>query len=855
MDPEDELLQMHLLRDYRSSLTRTRLLQEQLLDSLQSRNIKLFTSLLEQISKSGIDVNRVFPGEPGETCLDIACMEGLSEFVPILLEKGANVNRINEDANCAAIHYATEQNHENVLRVLLEDPMINPNLQAAFQTALHIAVSNNNLVCARLLLEKGASPNVVNSKGLTPLHMAAMRKQRAMVELIFDKATLAPDIDSYKDYNKETTRDVLKKLLPDLLLPPPVDRRPDVNLLKYHLTANDEKSFLECLKKISNNAEIDAQILIAMAAQRNFETAISELLKRRPANYNLEKAADIAIQKNSPHILRLLLNNFTDMDVEAANRLLFTVCIELGIPGSGGSQDMLNRLECLRLVLERDQVNVRCTDEKGNTPLHYAARADSREAVMMLLAKGSYIGHVNAFGSPAVADISASTLSQYFDDSIQARREQTNEYLIEFDYKCLNPHNTDLKQHRREMDLFQYIAGNTGLKHLLKHPLLSSFIYLKWQRIRLVLRASFAFHLLLYVLLNAYIIGAARTKTFTKSNTDDAVPVAPFSVIIFRTLASIVLAILAFWKLSQLVMSPCCYILNFGNWSELVLVILEFLVLYDVGPVSLAAPVTLLSAWQLVVMMGQYSWLSADIEIFKTVSWKFLRFLAVYALLIFAFALAFFVLFQHNENFLDLGQSMFKTIIMLTGEFDADEIPFKSYPYMSHLVFVLFVFLIAIVLLNLLNGLAVNDTTEILGKAELVGLISRIRLISYVENTVISTVYDHTPHCCLSHYCLCNWRNKPLASLAKQVLVFPEYLKKGKLNIELYNSTRMDSGIIKRARELLSRRNRESDTERIIGELDKMKEKLASIDISLNALRQGLDNNNVNVRRDDNTSS
>ncbi|XP_076380610.1 transient receptor potential cation channel protein painless-like [Megalopta genalis] len=854
MDREDEVLQMHLLRDYGSSSTRTEL-HEQLLGSPRSRNIKLFASLLEKISKSGVDINRMHPGKQRVTCLDIACKEGLTDFVRILLEKGADVNRINEDANYAAIHYATKKGHEGVLRVLLENPMVNPNLQAASQTALHIAVSNDNLVCAELLLEKGASPNVVNSKGLTPLHMAAMRKQRDMVELILDKATLAPDLDSYKDYNKETTRDVLKRLQWNLKLPPPVDRRPDVHLLQYHLTANDDKSFLECLKNISNNAEIDAENLIAMAAQRNFENAISELFKRLPVSYNLEKAADIAIQKNSPHILRLLLNNFADMDVEAANRLLFTVCIDLGIPGSGGSQDTLNRLECLRLVLERDQVNVRCTDGKGNTPLHYAARADSREAMAMLLAKGSYIGHVNKFGSPAVYDISASILSQYFDDCIQAdKKEHTNIRVIKFDYRCLNPHNTDPEQRRREMNLFQYIAGNADLKHLLMHPLLSSFIYLKWQKIRLVLRASFAFHLLLYVLLNAYIIGAAGTRTFTKSDNQisEALPEIPPAVIIFRTLASIVLSILAFWKLLQLVTSPCCYLSNFGNWCELVLVVLEFLVLYDVGPDSMAALVTLLSAWHLVVMMSQYSWLSADIEIFKTVFWKFLRFLAVYALLIFAFALAFFILFQHNENFLDLGQSMFKTIIMLTGEFDADEIPFKSYPYMSRLVFVLFVFLIVIVLLNLLNGLAVNDTTEILGKAELIRLISRVRLISYVENTIINTDYDHAPHCWLPNCCLHNWQCNPLVFLAPKVLMFPGHLNNGTLSIEPYDSSKMDSGIIKRARVILSRKDRESYTERIIGELNKVKERLVLIDVSPNALRQGLDNNN---RTDDSTPS
>nr|XP_033333797.1 transient receptor potential cation channel protein painless-like [Megalopta genalis] len=721
------------------------------------------------------------------------------------------------------------RNNENVRRVLLENPMDNLNQQATSQNDLHVAVSKNDLISAELLLKKGASPNVVNSNGLTPLHMAAMMKHRAMVELIFDNAAHAPNLDSCRDYNKETTRDVLKRLLPDLM---------------YQLIANDEKGFLECLKKTSNNVEIDAGKLIAMATRRNFENAIAELLKRRPDDCNLEKATTIAVQKNSPHILRLLLNNFADMNVEAANRLLFTVCIDLGIPGSGGSQDTLNRLECLRLILEGDKVNVRCTDKKGNTPLHYAARADSREAVTMLLAKGSYIGHTNAYGTPAVADISASTLSQYFDNSIQAKREQTNGCIIEFDYKCLNPYDPNLIRQKPEMDPFKYIAGNTGLKHLLKHPLLSSFIYLKWQRIRIILRASFAFHLLHYVLLNVYIIGAARMRTFSKYNdqTDEAVLVAPAAVDTFRMLATVILAIFAFWKLLHVVTWPRCFVSNFRNWTELLLVILEFLVLYDVGPVSMAASVTLLSAWHLVVMMGQYSWLSTDIEILKTVSWNFLRFLAVYALLILAFAVAFFVLFHQNRNFVNLGRSMFKTIIMLTGEFDANEMPFESYPFMSHLVFVLFVFLIVIVLLNLLNGLAVNDITDILCKAELVGLISRIGLISYVENIVIGRNHGHAS---LWDYCLCNWRLMIPTSLVNQVLVFPKHLKESKLSVELYDSSEMDSGIIKKAKEVLSRRDRESDTERIISELDKVKESLASMDVSLNALRQGLGNNNV----------
>lgn len=121
--------------------------------------------------------------------------------------------------------------------------------------------------------------------------------------------------------------------------------------------------------------------------------------------------------------------------------------------------------------------------------------------------------------------------------------------------------------------------------------------------------------------------------------------------------------------------------------------------------------------------------MSTGIEIFKTVSLNFIKFLFLYAFLILSFALAFYTLFkdgdEENKPFPNAPQSIFKTIVMLTGEFEASDIPFVIHPVLGHLIFVLFEFLIAIVLFNLLTGLAVSDTQEILSEAELVSLISR----------------------------------------------------------------------------------------------------------------------------------
>jgi len=52
-------------------------------------------------------------------------------------------------------------------------------------------------------------------------------------------------------------------------------------------------------------------------------------------------------------------------------------------------------------------------------------------------------------------------------------------------------------------------------------------------------------------------------------------------------------------------------------------------------------------------------------------------------------------------------------------------------------LFALFIFIIAMVLLNLLTGLAVSDTHAIKSKSELLSLVSRIRVIYEIESTLL----------------------------------------------------------------------------------------------------------------------
>ncbi|XP_017885282.1 transient receptor potential cation channel protein painless-like [Ceratina calcarata] len=903
MDSKD--VKMHLLCDYTSS-SKSQTIYKLLWEYVQSRKFENFKCLLEQNldrEPPAIDVNHIYSKESNKTWLDVAIEKDFPEFVQFLLNKGANVNRVNKTLNRGPIHLATERACKTgkfeVLDILLKERTINPNLEAAQRTALHFAVKEQNLECARRLLEKGASPNILNTQGVTALHLAAMQKDSDMVNLIMTQSKHILKLE-YEDYNEQTTRELLKKNFPNIQLPPPVEKQgANVQDLKSYLNNHDEVNFLKCLEEVEEDeVNKQAENLIELAIKNNLPNTVAALLKKTDrVKPNLEKAASLAIQKGSPDILRQLLETVKSRNIKSRNvensllmddgkllrpdlnveKLLMDACIELSTPTRKDCGTAEERLNCFKMIVKED-VDLRCKDSKDgkkNTPLHHAASADCREAMTQLLEKGSYIGDMNAFNIPAIADIPVSILSKYFDDCIQAKREKANEYTIEFNYKCLMPKNPEFYMERqnknvifsdesiREMDVFRYIAGNNNLKQLLTHPLLSSFLYLKWHRIRHIVYLNFVFYLIVYVLLNAYIL---RTTYVRGNNTEtNSIEIEgeakELSVHVLRIFTGIALGLLALREFLQLLSSPSDYLWSSENWIEMTLVIFAFITIND-GNVQIVAMTILLSAWELVIQMGKHPRMSTSIEMFKTVSFNFMHFFFFYAFLILAFALAFFTIFKDGENFPDPGRSLFKTIIMLTGEFEAGDIPFNTHPIFSHLIFVLFVFLIAIVLFNLLNGLAVSDTAEILHKAELVGLISRIKVLAYFENIACGKMYT--------------WKFNPLTFLVEKVLLFPSYLRSGKLTVQpqdgleisrrlhykaqpdtssetlsekVMPTFKIDPSVIKQAKDILSKRRQETDNEKLFNKMNKLEERFDVIETVLVSMKETIDNN-VNVARD-----
>jgi hypothetical protein len=136
----------------------------------------------------------------------------------------------------------------------------------------------------------------------------------------------------------------------------------------------------------------------------------------------------------------------------------------------------------------------------------------------------------------------------------------------------------------------------------------------------------------------------------------------------------------------------------------------------------------------------------------KTVSLNYCWFLFSYVFLIIAFAFSFYSLLHKNANhssteydsedghdfFLNPLLSVMKTFIVMMGEFEATSFMTEMLNSKTYFwLFALFMFIIAMVLLNLLTGLAVSDTQAIKSNADQLCLVSRIRLIYEIECTLL----------------------------------------------------------------------------------------------------------------------
>lgn len=200
--------------------------QDQLLQALLDRNIRLFYELLQ---RKDVNPNHKYEKPHYATCLEIACRSiGCDEFVRVLLQYvKPNINQIHPEP----IHHAAKKGHYEALKVLLDDKRTKVNaVDSSGRTALHFAVkefgkggfddsAQRSEKCVELLMRHpDVNINLPNNKGFTPIFEAGYHGGKEAIETVlkyakeFDKFL---ELDGSTGMGK-TARTVIYEKYPEL---------------------------------------------------------------------------------------------------------------------------------------------------------------------------------------------------------------------------------------------------------------------------------------------------------------------------------------------------------------------------------------------------------------------------------------------------------------------------------------------------------------------------------------------------------------------------------------------------------------------------------------------------------------
>jgi len=606
--------------------------------------------------------------------------------------------------------------------------------------------------------------NMPNRNGYTAIGLAVLHRNRSYIERILQHPSAKRlHLDYYPERNESTMREIIMQKYPGLesLLPAPLmesldssDR--DIKLLAA-LQHDKYDIFIENLDSENPNPSYDEPYyssLLEIACQMKNCKQFVELLLDRGADPNI---------MNRVTGMPLLHATARSGNFEVLEILLKRQNLVLGLKDNKGrtilhwwarvcerNQGDKERLEnCFKRLLQRGvccQVGIDCKDKWGITPLCTAIVCKNRDRVIMLLRNGADVTAFECF-DPILQSCSTSVLEDILD------------YCLESNNGPANSEHLMVTLRYRTIEKMLFLAEVPHHKHILRHPAFSVFLNLTWKRtMKLFFSLNVAFYVMFLTFLNAYIFHSESVVTPShRSVANNTNSLLTFNDSLMTSgmkdatwyntsqalwyFLMILLVLLCMREAFQLFVYHWRYIKSLENWLEFLLIIVTFTscsgILDSIETNRHLSVIAILLGWfELVLLLGRLPQLSVQMEMFKTVSLTFLRFMAGYIVLVVAFAFSFYLLFKgtaevDNAVYFDNPfTSLMRTIIMFAGEFDVSDLPFDTLPGTSHVIFLLFVFFVAIVLLNLLNGLAVGDTGKVREDAEILSLVARARLIS-----------------------------------------------------------------------------------------------------------------------------
>uniref|UniRef100_A0A8C2PVM4 Transient receptor potential cation channel, subfamily A, member 1b n=1 Tax=Cyprinus carpio TaxID=7962 RepID=A0A8C2PVM4_CYPCA len=380
--------------------------------------------------------------------------------------------------------------------------------------------------------------------------------------------------------------------------------------------------------------------------------------------------------------------------------------------------------ETMKILLAANVKLLDETNEDGNTALHIAAQAGHVSAVMLLLDMGAEISLNNADNS-------------FLHEAVRNEKKDVVNAVIESE-RCGEAIKSFKATSRCPvMDIIEFLPESFKAMvrynrlELLTHPVSRKYLEMKWKvygsKVHLLNLAVY----LLGLLPLTYLILNLRPKQEVFGNNTSVIMV-PIS---FREVDRVL------WHLR------INYFTDFSNpadWgaaiSSLVFVIPMCFNLENTWQWEAGAFAILTSWIAFLLYFQRFERIGIYVVMFGGIVRTLLCIMILFIFLLLAFGLAFYALMLHQDEFSSISLASAQTFVMTVGELNyqstfqnAYENGRMAFPGVTYFIFVIFVLLMPILLMNLMIGLAVGDIAEVQRNAELKRIAMQIDLHTALE--------------------------------------------------------------------------------------------------------------------------
>ncbi|XP_040153163.1 transient receptor potential cation channel protein painless [Anopheles arabiensis] len=721
------------------------------------------------------------------TVFELACKTpGKKQFIRACLNHGAVLSEKNPETSEYPIHLAALSFDSENLSELLSAPRIQVDQKYEDRTALYLLfeqIDSDNwkhvFECVKLLLKYDANINATDENSVSPIAL--------LVTAGYDdwrKEILEYCLQNYSvnvDYRRQQARKAIVKNFPGTDIPIYDMEKVTVDVLRNKLSAGTEDEFLAAYEKYcqQNNGHVpreeDRAELLSVAVYRAKLTAAQKLVDGQIVDGKFTGKPELfsgllakCCNRGNVQMLEWLLKIIPDDAVALINEdpLLSLLVKQIDVYKD---KNKCPYFRSMGILLNDPRLEVDKIDVKKCTAMHYAVKYKIDHAQELLLAKGAYIGGENMFGDLPISEMDSFLLEKHLDSCVtnNDRKPGDEDYEVRISFANFIPpaHKPNYAKpeqvpfnglpYEDEMRPIVRMAQSSSTKRLLRHPVISSILLLKWLKLICFFYINLVICTIFFVSFTAYVV-------FCYGRED-----APFKLF-FYFLSFAGWIYLVARELIQLLLNMRMYVRSIENGMEVLLILASGAVLMrefgDETRRVASACVILLSALEFTLLVGTLPVLSISTHMvmLKTVSKNFLKCLVLYSIILLAFAFSFYTLFRTNggngeagaattdktaagqdgdgddDQFNQFGEvplALMKTAVMLTGEFEAANIKFQQ-SSLSYFVFALFLFFVSIVLFNLMNGLAVSDTATIKAESEIIGITQKVFLINKYENAL-----------------------------------------------------------------------------------------------------------------------